>query len=458
VIRQTRTVDNPLKLPNLLVIMSHCKWCFYEVTQREQSWKTEISSADFITEMTNNVRDERMIFVELPPGAQGHLCGSPLEAIAYAIRKDPAKKPQLKEIAQRLLASDGTQPDSSPGSTSLTSASFVQRIQSYFPHFHDKWPECLVFKGGGTKGVVYAGAIQQLKEEAGKREGGSDAFKNIKKFAGTSAGSQVAALLAVGLTGEELEQVNYKSNWKKLLDDNSGCCGFPVPCCGPLWGFADIRNYYRLARHHGFCRGDYLQETIEKVIREKTQMPDYKFKDLPEDVELKIGVCDIVSKKFMFLDKNNAPDMPIALACRASSAIPCVFKPVHYTVEGVPRVFVDGGLEGNLPLSAFEKTRTLAFNLRAPSQANHADAPASLTHFLGDVADMLLNSAQSEHGCDMLESVHEGLRNRQVHIVHIDTKGYGALDIKMGDEEIKVLMESGRHAVKTYFSDPSQSI
>ena len=49
--------------------------------------------------------------------------------------------------------------------------------------------DALVVEGGGTKGSAYPGVVLAL-EEAG-------VMKNCKKFAGSSAGAQTAALVAV---------------------------------------------------------------------------------------------------------------------------------------------------------------------------------------------------------------------------------------------------------------------
>ena len=56
----------------------------------------------------------------------------------------------------------------------------------------------LALEGGGVKGVAFAGAARAL-EEAGL-------LQRFEGFAGTSAGSQAAALLAAGFTASELEE------------------------------------------------------------------------------------------------------------------------------------------------------------------------------------------------------------------------------------------------------------
>jgi NTE family protein len=56
-----------------------------------------------------------------------------------------------------------------------------------------------VFEGGGVKGIAFAGAIASAERDAGVQE-----WVNL---AGTSAGSIVAALLAVGYDSAGLQKI-----------------------------------------------------------------------------------------------------------------------------------------------------------------------------------------------------------------------------------------------------------
>merc|ERR1719336_3124446 len=71
--------------------------------------------------------------------------------------------------------------------------------------------EAVIFEGGGTKGRAYAGCIERLQER-------SDILKHVKYYAGSSAGAQTAALLAVGYSGKQLKKIMSEAHWKKMLD------------------------------------------------------------------------------------------------------------------------------------------------------------------------------------------------------------------------------------------------
>ena len=70
----------------------------------------------------------------------------------------------------------------------------------------------IIFKGGGVKGVAYAGALLQLEQ--------FNRLKEIQRVAGTSAGAITAALYAVGYTPKEIEKLSleeilrYGTAWK----------------------------------------------------------------------------------------------------------------------------------------------------------------------------------------------------------------------------------------------------
>lgn len=331
-----------------------------------------------------------------------------------------------------LLTSGG---ETSAASTSLTKAKSV-RLEKFTAKYDGKRPDALIFKGGGTKGVVYSGALKRL-EEAGVVEG-------IKKFAGTSAGSQVAALLAFGYTGDELKEINRTSPWDRLLDRNRGPCGL-------------CANLTRLVRKFGICKGTFLENYLDDLFAKKCGMQRCTFQQLYDlnGHELKLGTCNMITKRFEFLDYHTHPDMPIAVACRASSSIPIVFKPVRWRNA----LYVDGGLEGNLPVSAFKHgdTKTIAFNLvpeaKDESSTIAQAGPTGIIDFLSVAIDMLLEAAQGAHGVDTINARGHALSGEGVDIVNICTGPFGALDTGMSEEEINTLIKSGYDAVDEYFSD-----
>jgi NTE family protein len=57
-------------------------------------------------------------------------------------------------------------------------------------------PVNLVFQGGGVRGIAYAGALEYIPDNM-----------RVNGVAGTSAGSIVAALLAIGRSKSEIKSI-----------------------------------------------------------------------------------------------------------------------------------------------------------------------------------------------------------------------------------------------------------
>jgi NTE family protein len=188
----------------------------------------------------------------------------------------------------------------------------------------------LVLGGGGAKGAAEVGALKVI-EEAGIP---------IDCIAGTSIGSIVGGLYAVGYRADALDSLFCSQEWLSLLADRAD--RFKDKILTEEEGVTYIFGIpvSRVGSKHanplfGAVKGDNIIELFQKL----TQTGDsINFNELPIPfrcvaADLKEG-CDVV------LDCGSLP-----IAMRASMAIPGVFKPVR---RG-KRVLFDGGLYNNLP-------------------------------------------------------------------------------------------------------------
>lgn len=103
----------------------------------------------------------------------------------------------------------------------------------------------------------------------------------------------------------------------------------------------------------GINNGKYLEKYLDELIYQKTKIKHLTFLKLynKSNIYLKIGVCSLTDQQFKYIDHLSYPDMPISIGLRASSSIPFVFTCTKWKNE----LFVDGGLVGNLPVTAFQK-------------------------------------------------------------------------------------------------------
>jgi len=208
----------------------------------------------------------------------------------------------------------------------------------------------LVFSGGGAKGAVYPGAYAALKE--------TGVFEGVKDIAGSSAGAFTAALLAVGMSTEEFQRDLVKLNFTELLGEPSE----------NAWITKDGKPIYDFLRNTiknlvlTFLKNQNLDDshgcwTLFHDLDQNDHSPT--FSDLekltifwPERFK-RLTVTAVVENggTLKIFNHYDTPNVEIALACRASGALPIFLTPVE--IEG--QKYIDGGIHDNIPTEFFDK-------------------------------------------------------------------------------------------------------
>lgn len=200
----------------------------------------------------------------------------------------------------------------------------------------------LVIQGGGVKGIAFAGALTAL-ENAG--------YKGLN-FAGTSAGSMVAALLAAGYSAEEikteLEKVDYKKSMGETFIDKFGLGGKSIS----------------LFDTYGIYNNIYLETLLAKLLARKGVTV---FGDLPafspnanqprRFCNLCVTTTDLTTGKLLVLPDDlvefgiDPATFSVAKAVQASISFPLFYEPVILKDKnGVVHYLVDGGLISAYPM------------------------------------------------------------------------------------------------------------
>jgi NTE family protein len=187
----------------------------------------------------------------------------------------------------------------------------------------------LALSGGGAKGLAHIGVLKVL-DEAGVE---------VDCISGTSMGSVVGALYAMGYSGKELESLLADLDWNSLLYDER-----EHPRLTMTQKQLDGRYTFSLPITNGTVElpaGIIPGQNLELLISRLTAPAHHirNFSDLPRKF-----ICiatDIASGEAVRLDRGDLGD-----AVRASAALPLAFTPVPR--EG--RLLVDGGLVRNFPV------------------------------------------------------------------------------------------------------------
>lgn len=189
----------------------------------------------------------------------------------------------------------------------------------------------LVLGGGGARGAAHIGVLKVLERE----------HIPIHAITGTSIGAIVGALYSAGYSPEEIEQLIGSIDWADIFHDGSARTELPMRQKETDLGIlANLELGFtkgRLTYPTTLVRGQKLGLLLRRYFLGRGNIES--FDDLP--IPFRCVATDIGVVRPVVFESGD-----LALAVRASMAVPGAFAPVHH--EG--KVLVDGGIVDNLPV------------------------------------------------------------------------------------------------------------
>src|SRR5437660_12443867 len=186
----------------------------------------------------------------------------------------------------------------------------------------------LALSGGAARGLAHIGVLKVL-ERAGIP---------VDVIAGTSMGSVVGGLYAVGYSAAQLDTIVRGQDWFRLLTDPVDRRDLPIDRevgAGRLMRTLPIqRGGVQLRK--SVVPGQRIWELLTRLTWSAHSVHDFRRLPIP----FAAVATDLETGQAVVLDRGFLPD-----AIRASMALPSVFAPV----ELGPNVLLDGGVVRNLP-------------------------------------------------------------------------------------------------------------
>lgn len=187
----------------------------------------------------------------------------------------------------------------------------------------------LALSGGGAKGFAHIGVLK-IFEQAGIP---------IHMVSGTSMGSVVGSLYAIGYTPEEIEDIALSTDWSILFNDSYRIN--PQNIANSVtdkdtYLFTFPYNGKRLSLPTGLIDGQNIAMLLYRLMLPYHDVRD--FSNLP--IPFAAVATNLANGNAHTFTNGYLPD-----AVRASIAIPTIFKPV--TIDG--QTYIDGGVARNIP-------------------------------------------------------------------------------------------------------------
>ena len=188
----------------------------------------------------------------------------------------------------------------------------------------------LTLSGGGAKGIAHIGILKAL-DSAGIK---------VDYITGTSMGSIVGALYAIGYSGKDIERIANEIDWGALLTNQSGLEGIIMEEKDEYGRYAIELPYsnHRFRLYTGVLEAEELWLKFSELF-----YPVYNIKSFDKfSIPFKCVATNAANGEMVLLDKGE-----IVNAIRSSMAIPSFFT----AVEMDSLKLVDGGVVRNFPVT-----------------------------------------------------------------------------------------------------------
>lgn len=235
----------------------------------------------------------------------------------------------------------------------------------------------LVLSGGGAKGMSHIGAIKVI-ERAGIP---------IDYVVGTSIGSIVGGLYAIGYDAAAIDSMARTQDWMMLLSDKVHRNKLFFAEKDDSEKFIFKLNFDRKEKRgsSGFVHG----QNINNLFTELTigYHDTLSFRDF--SIPFACITANLVDRNEIVVDKGN-----LAMAMRASMAIPGVFVPIYNGQE----VYVDGGIVNNFPVDiAKEMGADIVIGIDLQANFFEADQLNTFQGMMGQIINILCMNKHEEN-------------------------------------------------------------
>jgi len=370
----------------------------------------------------------------------------------------------------------------------------------------------LVFEGGGAKGAVFVGAIQEFERRG----------HTARRYVGTSAGAVTATLMAAGYTSAKMLAVTKEKTVdgtprfstfmdiaeafspadieQSLTQEIFNRVALPlVPAwiehhidqalLSQLMTMPVYRELFSSVERGGLYAGDaFLAWIQEKLDASPYKLATATFAEFNRRTgnDLSLVATDTTGRQMLVLNHRTAPQCPVAWGVRMSMSIPFLWQEVRWdpqwgTYQGTPldgHTIVDGAVLSNFPLrllTSYDPDVVAVMGKTDPAGAPNLGLLIDETLPVPNAGQPATPNADDSLKADLLRHT-KRLRTIQRITRLVDTMtcsfdqriidthgrkvcrlpagGYGTTEFDMSEQRMTALIEAGRVAMSKFFETP----
>lgn len=279
----------------------------------------------------------------------------------------------------------------------------------------------VVLSGGGARGVAHIGALKVI-EEAGLP---------IDYIVGTSMGSIIAGVYAIGYTPKQMDSVVRNQDWMYLLTDRPSRQEAPystkMESDTYLMSFQLGKNKGKNPTSAGLIKGQNIDNFFFNLTFGYHDSIDFNTLPIP----FACVATDIIHAKEYVFHSGVLPE-----AMRTSMTIPAMFAPVHKR----DMMLIDGGILNNYPVDvARAMGADLIIGVDVQDDARTSDQIVGMSDVLSQVIDMLNEKKHQQN-----------IANTDVYI-KVPVKGF--TQASFTPSAIDSLIERGEQTARAHWAD-----
>ena len=370
----------------------------------------------------------------------------------------------------------------------------------------------MVFEGGGAKGAVFVGAIQEFERRG----------HTARRYVGTSAGAITATLMAAGYTSAKMLTVTKektadgKPRFSTFMDIAKEFLPADIEASltreifnrvdlrlAPAWLEDQIdrvllaqsmkmsvyRELFSFVERGGLYAGDaFLAWIQEKLDASPNKLASATFAEFNQKTgsDLSLVATDTVGPEMLVLNHRTAPQCPVAWGARMSMSIPFVWQEIRWdpqwgTYQGKVldgHTIVDGGVLSNFPLwllTSNEPEVVAMMGTTDPAGAPNLGLLIDETLSVPNAGQAATPKADDSLKADLLQHTKRlrtiqrikrlvntmtGSFDQRIINAHgrevcrLPAKGYGTTEFDMSEQRVTALIEAGRVAMAKFFETP----